>query len=292
MMETFITRRNTLRFAAATAATALAGPAAAQQIPRADVAAPNLAIEKGASLRVLRPARFVEPDETIFRANTAKFQQTTGIETRVDFVGWEDIRPQTAVVANTGIRPGGRDRLGRRPAHLQSTSCSICPMSRTISAGATAGGPTWRRNTASSTVPTHWIGIPFGGSAGTIVYRSLLGAGSRVRPDPGGPPGLPSPLPGVEAHQQASRLRTWQCRRAMATASPTGCSGRMAARWSTRRARSHQQPGDDCGAELSAGSLSDLPSGTLSWVDPSNNRAYSGAASACSPPTASRSTSR
>ena len=62
----------------------------------------QLAFEKDAKLRILRPARFVEPDETLFRANTAKFQQTTGIETRVDFVGWEDMRQQSAVAANTG----------------------------------------------------------------------------------------------------------------------------------------------------------------------------------------------
>ena len=69
------------------------------------MAAPKLPPENGASLRILRPARFVEPDEVIFRANTAKFQQTTGIETRVDFVGWEDIRQQSAVASNTGTGP-------------------------------------------------------------------------------------------------------------------------------------------------------------------------------------------
>src|SRR3954466_6259067 len=104
-MTTIFTRRDTLRLAAAGAATTLAAPAAAQQIPRAAGAPPKLPIENGASLRVLRPARFVEPDETIFRANTAKFQAATGIETRVDFVGWEDIRQQTAVASNTGTGP-------------------------------------------------------------------------------------------------------------------------------------------------------------------------------------------
>ena len=104
-MVYIITRRDTLRLGGgAAAAAALVGEASAQ-IPRADVAAPKLTPENGATLRILRPARFVEPDETIFRANTAKFQQTTGIETRVDFVGWEDIRQQTAVASNTGTGP-------------------------------------------------------------------------------------------------------------------------------------------------------------------------------------------
>ena len=105
-MTYIITRRDTLRLAAGGAAlAALAERVAAQPVPRAEVAAPKLPIEKGATLRILRPARFVEPDETIFRANTAKFQQATGIETRVDFVGWEDIRQQTAVASNTGTGP-------------------------------------------------------------------------------------------------------------------------------------------------------------------------------------------
>ena len=86
-MVNIITRRNTLRLAATAAAAAALSGRASAQIPRAEAAAPRLPLENGATLRVLRPARFVEPDETLFRANTAKFQQSTGIETRADFVG-------------------------------------------------------------------------------------------------------------------------------------------------------------------------------------------------------------
>jgi len=108
-MAYIITRRDALRLTAGgAAAAALAGQAGAQ-VPRADVEAPKLPIEKGASLRILRPARFVEPDEVLFRANTAKFQQTTGIETRVDFVGWEEMRQQSAVAANTGTGAASRE---------------------------------------------------------------------------------------------------------------------------------------------------------------------------------------
>src|SRR5260370_10469512 len=93
---------------AAAAAMALARQATGQTISKADVAAPKLDPEKGASLRILRPARFVEPDEVIFRANTAKFAKfakDTGVDVRVDFVGWEDLRQQAAVSANTGAGP-------------------------------------------------------------------------------------------------------------------------------------------------------------------------------------------
>ena len=76
-----------------------------QAIPKADVPAFAPPIEKGATLRLLRPARFVEPDEVIFRSNSAKFAKETGVEVKVDLVGWEDIRQQTAVSANTGAGP-------------------------------------------------------------------------------------------------------------------------------------------------------------------------------------------
>src|SRR6516165_7169696 len=103
---TLITRRETITLTAGglTAAMLPAGRARAA-IPAADVPAPKYAIEKGASLRVLRPAKYIDPDETIFRANTQKFTAATGVPVRVDFVGFEDLRPQTAVAANTGAGP-------------------------------------------------------------------------------------------------------------------------------------------------------------------------------------------
>ena len=104
-MVFIIRRREAMAFGAMAAALALARQATGQAIPKADVAAPKWPVEKGASLRMLRPARFVEPDEVIFRANSAKFAKETGVEVKVDLVGWEDIRQQTAVSANTGAGP-------------------------------------------------------------------------------------------------------------------------------------------------------------------------------------------
>ena len=67
---------------------------------------PRLPIEPGASLRILRPAKFVEPDEVIFRENTKRSSPPpTASRRAIDFSGWEDLRPQTAVTANTGAGP-------------------------------------------------------------------------------------------------------------------------------------------------------------------------------------------
>ncbi|WP_157839369.1 extracellular solute-binding protein, partial [Bradyrhizobium diazoefficiens] len=107
-MRNDLTRRDALALglsAATFAATGAAAQTPPSQIKAADVPAPKLAIEKGASLRMLRPVRFVQADEDVFRANAAKFTKETGVEVKVDFVGWEDINQQTAVTANSGAGP-------------------------------------------------------------------------------------------------------------------------------------------------------------------------------------------
>ena len=109
-MKSRFTRREALVLGASAAALAASGARAqtpASKVKAADVAAPQLPIEKGASLRMLRPVRFVQADEDVFRANVKAFSDKTGIEVKVDFVGWEDINQQTAVTANSGA---GRDR--------------------------------------------------------------------------------------------------------------------------------------------------------------------------------------
>src|SRR3954463_7231748 len=106
-MKNEITRRDALALGVSAAAMAATGASAqtASTVKAADVPAPKLAIEKGASLKMLRPVRFVKADEDVFRANAARFTEKSGVEVKVDFVGWEDINQQTAVAANSGAGP-------------------------------------------------------------------------------------------------------------------------------------------------------------------------------------------
>src|ERR1700749_5232524 len=103
-MTNIITRRDALVLGVSAAALAATGASAqtASKIKAADVPAPSLPIEKGASLRMLRPVRFVQADEDVFRANAKAFTDKTGVDVKVDFVGWEDINQQTAVTSNSG----------------------------------------------------------------------------------------------------------------------------------------------------------------------------------------------
>jgi multiple sugar transport system substrate-binding protein len=97
------TRRDVLKTGAGLAAAGALGtsglvrPAYAQDL--------SYTPESGATLRVLRWAKFVQGDETQWLANTKAFSDKYGVPVRVDSEGWEDIRPKAAVAANVGSGP-------------------------------------------------------------------------------------------------------------------------------------------------------------------------------------------
>lgn len=169
-MVFIIRRREAITGGAAAAALALARQANGQTIPKADVAAPKFNVEKGATLRILRPARFVEPDEVIFRANTAKFTKDTGIEVRVDFVGWEDLRQQAAVSANTGAGPDIILGWAEDPHVYADKVSELSDVAEYL--GKKYGGWMFLGEKYGKKAGTNnWIGLPFGGTTGPLVYR-------------------------------------------------------------------------------------------------------------------------
>jgi len=98
-------RRKFLQSTAAVAASSALGAGSALFAPEAAAQAYKVTPEKGATLRVLRWKRFVQGDEDVWAANTKKFSEMTGIPVRVDAEGWEDVRPKAAVAANVGSGP-------------------------------------------------------------------------------------------------------------------------------------------------------------------------------------------
>ncbi|GAB4175118.1 MAG: ABC transporter substrate-binding protein [Thalassobaculales bacterium] len=158
------TRRNVLltgTAAAALSATPLA--AFAQGAPKWEVKP-----EKGASIRVLRPSKFVQGDETVWLENTKKYEAATGVKVRVDSESWEDLRPKSAVAANVGKGPdvvyGWYDDAHNYPEKLVTLTDVATYL------GQKYGG--WypvcekfgkRRN--------QWISVPLGAAGAKIVYR-------------------------------------------------------------------------------------------------------------------------
>ncbi|MBR0648506.1 extracellular solute-binding protein [Roseomonas terrae] len=181
-MSYIITRRSIL---GASAAIAAGGSAFAQSaIQTQPATAPNLPIENGATLRMLRPVRFVQPDEEVFRANCARFTQQTGVQVRVDFVGWEDITQQTAVTANTGAGPDVIIGFNEAPHIYVDKLVELNDVAEYI--GTKYGG--WlplAQKYGKRHGTNNWIGLPFGASGGPLVWRksALNQVGFQAPPD-------------------------------------------------------------------------------------------------------------
>ena len=98
------TRRDALKIGAAVATGATLGVGHAADA-QAQAPTLNLPLEKGATLRVLRPSKFVQGDETLWLENTEKYTKATGIKVFTESVSFEDLRPKAAVAANVGKGP-------------------------------------------------------------------------------------------------------------------------------------------------------------------------------------------
>ncbi len=163
-----LTRRETLLLGAGLA-TAAASPGVAA-VPVADVPALSVKPEPGASLRVLRPAKFVDADERLFTENSAKYAQSAGVPVRVDYLAWDNMPAQLAVVANTGAGPDIVVGFGPDPHLYEEKLVELTDVADYL--GHKYGG--WynasqlfgRRWKSES-----WIGLPMGGSGGPCNYR-------------------------------------------------------------------------------------------------------------------------
>jgi multiple sugar transport system substrate-binding protein len=275
--ESEITRRDALALgvsAAALAATGASAQPAASAIKTADVPAPALPIEKGASLRMLRPVRFVQPDEDVFRANAAKFTEKTGVLVKVDFVGWEDINQQTAVTSNSGAGPDIIIGFSDAPHIYADKLIELTDVANYL--GKRYGG--WmflaekygRRHKSDA-----WIGLPFGASGGPLVYRKSMvqAAGfERVPDDHAGYLDLCRKL------QKAGKPAGFALGNAVGDAN--GFASWLL--WSHGAALLDEEGNVSINSKETIAALNYLKqlyptfiAGTISWNDVSNNRAYS-----------------
>src|SRR3982074_2998724 len=172
-MKNDITRRDALALGVSAAALAATGTSARAEIKVADVPAPALPIEKGASLRMRRPVRFVPADEEVFRANAPAFTAKTGVEVKVDFVGWEDINQQTAVTSNSGAGPDIIIGFGDAPHIYVDKLIELSDVADYL--GKRYGGWLFLAEKYGKRAKTNdWIGLPFGAGSGPLVYRTSI----------------------------------------------------------------------------------------------------------------------
>src|SRR6266850_66159 len=125
--------------------------------------------ERDARLRVLRWSRFVQGDIDQYMANVKKFEAKYGIQVRVDNESWEDVRPKAAVAANTGAGPdiilGTNDDANLYPDKL----VDVTDLANYL--GKKYGG--WYPACEAYLRPDgkKWVGIALGAAGSMMVYR-------------------------------------------------------------------------------------------------------------------------
>lgn len=227
--------------------------------------------EKGAKLRVLRWSRFVQGDIDAYMVNVKKFTEKTGIEVRVDNEGWEDVRPKAAVAANTGAGPdiilSTNDDANLYPEKL----LDVTDLAEYL--GKKYGG--WYPSVEAYLRPDgkKWLGLGLGAAGSYMVYRQ-----SQVKA--AGFDAFPKDTAGFLALCRALKEKNTPVGFALGNATGDGL-------WCNWLVWSHggmlvdknnkvvidspeTQKALEYGKELYA---TFIP-GTLSWLDPNNNKAF------------------
>jgi len=166
------TRRDTIKLGAGVGAATLLGSTSLRAaIPTNDATAPDLPIEDGAELRVLRPAKFVDGDEGLFQQNTEAFTAATGVPVRIDVESWEDLRPKTAVAANVGQGADVVLAWSDDPHKFADSCLDLTDIATYL--GERYGGwyPLAERMGTSN---GRWIAMPIGASGGRVCYRKSM----------------------------------------------------------------------------------------------------------------------
>jgi multiple sugar transport system substrate-binding protein len=264
-------RRDFLKATAGVAAGGALGSGSALFSAEAEAQQYKVTPEKGAKLRVLRWKRFVQGDEDTWAANTKKFTETTGIDVRIDAEGWEDVRPKAAVAANVGSGPdiiiGTFEDAHQYPDKLVDVSDLANYL------GGKYGG--WYP--VGKEYCTHkgkWIAIPMGAAGACMVYResAMKAAGFETFPkDTAGflklcqglkAKGLP---PGFALGNATGDGNTW-CHWVV-----WAHGGKMVDQKNNVVISS---PETIAALEYAKQLYETFVPGTLSWLDPNNNKAF------------------
>lgn len=161
------TRRDVLK---TTVGAAAVGSGAGLFLPKHAMAqsAPNLKIEKGAKLRVLRWSQFVQGDIDQWMANTKKFTEKTGVEVRIDKENWPDVSPKASVAANVGSGPDIIVDFFDSPQLFADKLVDLSDIATYL--GQKYGGwfPVCEKYSMRD---KKWIGLPLGAAGACMVYR-------------------------------------------------------------------------------------------------------------------------
>jgi multiple sugar transport system substrate-binding protein len=264
-------RRDFLKATAGVAASGALGSGSALFTPEAMAQAYKVTPEKGAKLRVLRWKRFVQGDEDMWAENTKKFTQATGIEVRVDAEGWEDVRPKAAVAANVGSGPdiiiGTFEDAHQYPEKLVDVT-DLCNY-----LGGKYGG--WYDVCKSyCTHSGKWIAVPMGCAGNALAYR--ISAAKAAGFD-----SVPKDLPGYLKFCQAMKAKGLPPGFALGNATGDGNTWTHWLVWAHGGKMVDEKnnvvinsPETIAALEYGKQLYETFVPGTLSWLDPNNNKAF------------------
>ena len=261
------TRRDVIKLGAGAALVGAAGariaPAAAQEV--------KFTPEKGAKLRVLRWKQFVQGDIDAYMANTKKFTEATGIEVRVDTEGWEDVRPKAAVAANIGAGPDIIIGTNDDPHKFPEKLIDLTDLADYL--GNKYGG--WYETArAYGTRNKRWIALPQGAAGACLNYRISHVKAAGFETFPKDPPGL------LKLCQNLKKNNT-PCGFALGHATGDGNTWTHWCLWShggkVVDAKNNvvlDSPETVAALEFVKQLYPTMIAGTLTWLDPSNNKAF------------------
>jgi multiple sugar transport system substrate-binding protein len=217
--------------------------------------------EKGAKLRVLRWKKFVQGDEDMWLENTKKFTQQTGIE----------VRPKAAVAANVGSGPdiiiSTFEDAHQYPEKLVDVT-DVCDY-----LGKKYGG--WYDVCKDyCTDKGRWIAVPMGCAGNALVYR-------KSQLEKAGLSEFPRDLQGFMNYAKAVKAQGCPPGFALGNATGDGNSWTHWVVWAHggKMVDQHNNvvidsPETIAALEYVKELYSTFVPGTLSWLDPNNNKAF------------------
>jgi multiple sugar transport system substrate-binding protein len=227
--------------------------------------------EKGAELRVLRWKRFVQGEEDQWLANTRKFTQTTGINVRVDSENFEDIRPKAAVAANVGSGPDIVLGWYDDPHLYADKVLDLTELAEYL--GKKYGG--WYDIVRRYCVRDgRWIALGLGFLGGCIVYRKSMIEAVGYKD-------VPADFPNFLKLLQALKANNTPCGFALGNAVGDANAWCHWVVWAHggRMVDEHNKVAINSKETLAAleyakAMYATFIPGTLSWLDPNNNKAF------------------
>jgi len=227
--------------------------------------------EKGASLRLLRWKRFVQGDEDQFMANTRRFTELTGVEVRVDSENFEEVRPKAAVAANVGAGPD--IIIATNEDHFQYPSQLLDLTDLAEYLGQKYGG--WYDVAREfGMYQGRWFALPTGAAGGALVHRkSMINAA--------GFDAFPQDFPGFLKLCQALKARSKPPGLALghATGDANGWTNWVMWGFGGKLADENNRVAINSKETIAALEYAKelyqtFVPGTVSWLDPSNNKAF------------------